>query len=280
MRTRLRLLLMEDCSKDAILIVRELQQAGLDFTHQRVETLDEVKAALEVETWDFIICDYCLRGFDGLAVLALYGQLGLDIPFIMVSGRMGEDRAVEFLKAGAHEYVIKENLARLAPAVGRELQAAQARRVRRNTETVKEFQASVVESCNDAITGKTLDGTVLSWNAAAEWIYGYTAAEMIGRSVSVLIPSYRPDEFAEMIEKLTRGERVQDFETVRVRKDGATVEVSLTISPIKDACACIIGVSTVARDITQRKKDETERLSLIQDLTAALATKVGCLGRA
>jgi PAS domain S-box-containing protein len=93
---------------------------------------------------------------------------------------------------------------------------------------------------------------------------------MIGRSISVLIPSYRPEELPEIYDAIKRGEGVDSLETVRIRKDATAVEVSLTISPIKDAGGRVVGASTVARDITQRKHEENERLGLIKDLTAAL----------
>ena len=207
----------------------------------------------------------------GSAALAIYRQKGLDIPFISVSGTVGEETVAEMMKAGAHDYVMKSNLARLVPAVKRELRAAQERRERRQTEAVTAYLASIVQSCDDAIIGKTLDGTVVSWNPGAERIYGYSAAEMIGRSVSVLIPSYRPEELPEIYETIRRGEGVDGLETVRIRKDGTPVEVSLTISPIKDADGRAVGASTVARDITPRKQEENERLGLIKDLTSALA---------
>jgi PAS domain S-box-containing protein len=94
---------------------------------------------------------------------------------------------------------------------------------------------------------------------------------MIGRSISVLIPSYRPEELPEIFDTIRRGESVDGLETVRIRKDGTAVEVSLTISPIKDASGRVVGASTVARDITRRRQEESERLGLIKDLTAALA---------
>ena len=268
-----RVLLVEDSLDDAALILRELERGGLRVDFERVVSTAGLQAALESKAWDFIICDFCLPGFDGLEVLARYRQIGLDIPFIMVSGRMGEEHAVEVLKAGAHEYIIKENLARLVPAVNRELRAAQERRIRSHTQAVAAYLASLVDSCNDAIVGKTLEGTILSWNAGAERLYGYTSSEMIGRSVSILIPAYRPDEQRNILERLGRGEEVEAFETVRIRKDGSAVEVSLRISPIKDTSGRIIGAATVAHDITQRKREENERLGLIQDLTAALAAK-------
>jgi diguanylate cyclase (GGDEF)-like protein/PAS domain S-box-containing protein len=116
--------------------------------------------------------------------------------------------------------------------------------------------AAIVESCDDAIIGKDLNGIITSWNKGAERIYGYTAEEAIGRSVSMLIPSGLAEEVARILEKLSRGETIKDFETMRVRKDGRQLNISLTISPIKDASGRIVGSSTIGRDITQRIKDQ------------------------
>ena len=256
---------------DTVLLAAELQRGGLDLVYERVETTASMQAALEVHDWDLIICDYSMPHFAGSAALALYQQKGLDIPFISVSGTVGEETVAEMIKAGAHDYVMKHHLARLVPAVRGELRAAQERRSRRQTEAVAAYLASIVQSCDDAIIGKTLDGTVVSWNRGAERLYGYSAAEMIGRSVSILVPSYRPEELPEIYETIKRGEGVDGLETVRIRKDGTPVEVSLTISPIKDAAGRPVGASTVARDITRHKQEENERLSLIKDLTSALA---------
>ena len=133
------------------------------------------------------------------------------------------------------------------------------------------YLASIVESCQDAIVGKTLDGIVVSWNSGAEALYGYSAAEMVGREVSILVPSDRMNDRTELYERVKRGERVERFETVRVRKNGTPVEVSLTISPLKDASGKVVGASTVALDISKRKKEEAEWLRLIRELTEALA---------
>ncbi len=273
MNIEYRVLLVEDSEEDAFLIIHELQQGGLSVICERVETVADVQAALQRNCWDFILCDFVLPGFDGQAVLALYLQMGLEMPFIMVSGRMGEEHAVEMLKAGSHGYVLKQDLSGLVPAVNRELRAAQERRIRKEMEATQAFLAWVVESCDDAIVGTTMDGTVLSWNAGAERLYGYTGSEMIGRSVVVLIPSYRLGELREMAEKLSRSEPVHHFETVRIRKDGSAVEVSVSVSPIRDGGGRIIGASSVAHDNTLRKQDENDRLVLLQDLTAALADK-------
>jgi len=116
------------------------------------------------------------------------------------------------------------------------------------------YLASIVECSDDAIYGKTLDGTILSWNQGAERIYGYAVAEMVGRPVSVLVPPNKPDEVPAILEKVRRGERVSHFETTRVRKDGEVIDLSLNVSPIRDASGQIVGASTTARDITEQKK--------------------------
>ena len=267
----LRVLIVEDSVDDTLLIAAELQRGGVDPVFERVETADAMQAALKAHNWDLIISDYSMPQLAGPAAPAIYRQSELDIPFIGISGTVGEETVAEMMKAGAHDYVMKSHLTRLVPAVKRELRAAQERRDRRQAEAITAYLASIVQSCDDAIIGKTLEGIVVSWNAGAERLYGYSADEMIGRSMSVLIPSYRPEELPEIFEAIKRGESVDGLETVRIRKGGTPVEVSLTISPIKDGTGRIVGASAVARDITRRKQEEDERLGLIKDLTAALA---------
>lgn len=271
----LRVLVVEDSVNDTFFIVRELQKADYQVSFERVETAAAMKAALEAGPWDLIISDYLLPQFGGAAALALYKQSGLDIPFIIVSGTMGEALAVEMLKSGAHNYVMKDQLHLLSSAVERELKTVQHERVRYQAEAMAGYLASLVASCEDAIIGQTLEGTIVSWNKGAEMLYGYTTSEMVGRSAGELIPKYRPQEMDEILEKLHRGQHVKQFETVRLRKDGAVVEVSLTVSPVRDGEGRLIGACAVARDITQRKQEDNERLALIQDLTAALAKANG-----
>jgi PAS domain S-box-containing protein len=116
--------------------------------------------------------------------------------------------------------------------------------------------ASIVESSGDAVIGKTLDGTIVSWNGGARHLYGYAPSEMVGRPVSVLAPPDRQDEVPEILERVRRGERVEHFETLRVRRDGTLVVVSLNVSPITDVAGKILGVSTIARDVTERQRAE------------------------
>jgi PAS domain S-box-containing protein len=114
--------------------------------------------------------------------------------------------------------------------------------------------AAVVESSEDAIIGKTLEGIIISWNAGAERIYGYSAAEMVGKSMKILAPPDRCMEIVAILEKVKRGEKVQQFETIHMRKDGKQIQIALTISPIMDEMRRISGVSAIGRDITERKQ--------------------------
>ncbi len=114
-------------------------------------------------------------------------------------------------------------------------------------------QAAIVESSEDSIIGKALDGTIRSWNAASERIYGYSAEEVIGRSIKIIYPPGSDDEFNDIFERIRRGERVARFETQRIRKDGQVIDIALTVSPIKDEQGHIIGAAAIERDISERK---------------------------
>src|SRR5262249_27523616 len=117
--------------------------------------------------------------------------------------------------------------------------------------------AAIVESSEDAIVSKTLQGVIQSWNVAAERLFGYSAEEAVGRSITLIIPPDRLDEERSILERLCRGERVEHFETVRVTKAGRLINLSLTISPIRNAAGRVIGASKIARDITEQKRTET-----------------------
>jgi two-component system sensor kinase FixL len=119
--------------------------------------------------------------------------------------------------------------------------------------------AAIVESSDDAIIGKDLDGIVLTWNDGARRMYGYSAEEMVGRSVAVLMPPDRPNELASILERIQRGERIMPYETVRLTKDGRRLDVSLLVSPIRDRAGRIVGASAVGRDITERRRADHER---------------------
>lgn len=128
----------------------------------------------------------------------------------------------------------------------------------------QEWLAAIVESSTDAIVGKTLDGTITNWNAGAAEMYGYQAQEMIGRSISDLIPDDRKDELPPIMEKLRHGERIDHYETRRVRKDGTLVDVSVSISPVLRSDGAVIGAASVARDISGRIQAEAGRRAAVE----------------
>ena len=157
---------------------------------------------------------------------------------------------------------------------------------RKRAEQATRLLAAIVESSHDAIVSKSLNGVITSWNKGAERLFGYAAEEAIGQNITLIIPPERRDEERTIIEQITRGERVDHFETVRMRKDGSLLDVSLTISPMKDASGRVVGASKLARDITERKRGEealrqaqtdlahASRLTTMGEFTASLAHEV------
>jgi PAS domain S-box-containing protein len=142
-------------------------------------------------------------------------------------------------------------------------------RDRRQAEVIRARLAAIVDSSEDAIVSKTLEGVITSWNQGAERLFGYTALEAIGRHITLIIPADRRAEEDDVLAKIRRGEALRSFETVRVRKDGRLIDISLTVSPVRDAAGTIIGASKIARDITERKRIEAERERLLAQEQAA-----------
>jgi PAS domain S-box-containing protein len=143
---------------------------------------------------------------------------------------------------------------------------------RKQYELVSGYLGAIVESSEDAIIGADLKGNIVSWNAGAARMYGYTAAEARRHSIRMLTPPNRPEESPESFAQILERRHVDRYETFHLRKDGPVVPVSVTRSPIKDSQGNIIGVSAIVRDITQRKQEEQERLFLIQELSRTLAS--------
>jgi PAS domain S-box-containing protein len=141
------------------------------------------------------------------------------------------------------------------------------------------FLAAIVNSAEDAILGKDLDGTILSWNAAAERMYGYTAAEIVGQSATVLVPPERSGEVERILATIAQGESVERHETLRLTKDGRTIDVSLTVSPIRDSSGRVVGASSIARDISERTRfaaesQRAERLDVASRLARGIAREL------
>src|SRR5438270_4091882 len=188
-----------------------------------------------------------------LATFFIYRPVALPIPTLGRAGRSAASSSPPdpVPVTGPTEIAaLGKDVNSLIDAVGNEL------RQRQQTEEELRQLAAIVESSHDAIVGRTLDGVVTSWNAAAETLFGYTAAEMIGRPVALLVPEGQ-EEVAAISDAIERDTRVQ-FEAVRVRKDGVPIDVSTTVSPIRDASGAIVGASTISHDIGDRKRLEQE----------------------
>jgi PAS domain S-box-containing protein len=267
---QIHVLVVAGSARDAERILEELRRGGYEPTSERVQTAEELALALNRRTWDVVLSDYVLAEFSGPEALKLVRQKDPDVPFIVISDVYGEETAVRVMKAGASDYVVKNNLALLVPAVEREIKAALLRRTRTQAEAMTRHFAAIVESSDDAIYGFKPDGTITSWNRAAERIYGYRAGEIIGRNISLLYSDERLEELASTTEHIKRGDHVGCFESARVRKGGREIPVSVTISPMVTADGKVAGASAIARDITLRRRNEIEWTKLIGDLTQAL----------
>ena len=271
MKKHLDVLLVEDSPLAAEAIVRALRESGYDVTCRVVEVPAKLDEALSSHSWDVVVSDYVMPGFNGHDALAIYHRHQLETPFICVSGEIGEEEAAEIVRAGAHDFVSKSHLHRLGEVVARELAAAAERRERRHVAEQTAYLAAIVEGTDDAIFSRDMAGTILTWNAAAEKTYGYTAQEAIGQPISIIVPPDRLHELTAIRERLQSGQRIERMEVTRRRKDGTQIQTSITVSPIRNDRGGIIGASIIARDVTARNLLEQDRLKLIQDLQDALS---------
>lgn len=266
MEKPLSLLIVEDSEDDALMALRELKKAGYDITSERVESADALKDVLEKQEWDIIISDYAMPHFNGMDALEIYKKTGIDIPFIIVSGRIGEETAVELMKAGAHDYIMKSNMLRLAPAIERELNDANTRRQHKQAqieliESEERFRSVIESAPISVIVSSTC--TIISWNPTSEEMFGYKEDEVLGKPITMLMP----ERFREVHEKAmqriiksgTLPKRLaRNKEYVGLRKDGAEFPLELSVAcwKIKDE----LFFSGIIHDITERKQAEEIRL--------------------
>lgn len=257
MNTPLRVLIVEDSESDAGLIVRRLQQAGYDLVHERVETGGAMRTALAQPDWDIVLADYKMPQFSASAALEILKASGRDLPFIIVSATIGEEKAVAMMKAGAHDYVMKHNLARLVPAVQRELKEAAGRRERRRAENaLLQSEAALSGILRAALIGIGLvTHRGFGWtNDHLSMMTGYSRGELQGQSARMLYD--REAEFERVGQVKYAGIRQEgtgSIETLWRRKDGKIIEVFLSSTPI-DPLDLDGGVVFTAVDITDRQE--------------------------
>jgi two-component system, NarL family, sensor histidine kinase UhpB len=252
----LRVLLVEDSEDDALLLVRMLRRDGYDPTWERVETAAAMEAALVGRGWDLVISDHSMPTFSSLAALELLRTKGfVDLPFIIVSGQIGEDAAVSAMKAGAHDYLMKDNLARLNSAIERELRDAEVRRERRQAE---EKYRSIFENAVEGIFQTSVDGRFLTANPAMARMLGYESPdELLGAISNIRNQLYvEPGRREEFYQLALRDGVVSGFEVQMYRKDGDLVWVSANARAIYDDGGDISGYEGTVENITGRKRAE------------------------
>lgn len=255
---------LEDDVLDHKLIRASLAADGLADDLVRVETQAQFNAAIAERCYDLILSDFNLIAFDGTAALRESRRVCPDVPFIIVSGAMGETAAVELLKAGATDVVLKDRLERLAPAVRRAFRESNERAARAKAEAaLRESVAGLrmmVESVRDyAIFPMDVDGRITGWNVGAERLFGYAEHEIVGQSAAVLFtPEDRIAEAAPRELRVAAERGVSDVERPHQRRDGSRFHASSVVTPIRDERGELVGFAKVARDVTERRRHEDQ----------------------
>jgi diguanylate cyclase (GGDEF)-like protein/PAS domain S-box-containing protein len=250
-RALLRALIVEDSEDDALLLIRDLRRGGYDAVTVRVETGPEMSRMLDERTWDVILADYSLPRFNAIEALDVLHRKGLDIPFIIVSGTIGEQTAVAAMKAGAHDYIMKGAAARLLPAIERELREAAERANRRRAE--RRFR-SLIEHASDITTVVDLEGVIVYQSPSVERLLGHRAETLIGTS---LVEYVHPDDVEAVLATIARptADGIQSVECRFRDLAGEWRILEATVSNLLDD-PDVAGIVMNCRDITGRKRDE------------------------
>lgn len=270
-------LLVEDSADDALLIERALHQGGYDAAQvHRVDTLPALEQALAGGPWQVVLSDFRLRGFSGLDALDVVRRHAPELPFIFVSGQIGEETAVEAMRLGARDYVMKGNLKRLAPAVARELREAairdEAREAERERRATQARLADILRIAADAIISVDAEQRVTVFNRGAEAVFGYRADEVLGASLSVLLPERFAEAHAAHVRAFAAGaedarrmgERAEVFGR---RKDGSEFPAEASISRLRVDAGWAFTV--ILRDVTERRAADLRLATYARELERA-----------
>ena len=271
-----KILLVDDDARVRRIISSMLaRHSGWEICGEAADGQQSVDLALATHP-DVVLMDVSMPGMNGLDATRILRREIPRIDVILVSQNDPKIISRQAAEVGARAYCSKSDLSRnLVPIIERALEDRRSKRTemasrafdRSSNDQASNLLAAIVDSSDDVIVSKTLDGIITSWNTTAERVFGYSAREAIGSHITLIIPKDRLPEEAEIIAHVKRGERIEHFDTVRQRKDGTLIDLSLTISPVRDSSGRVVGASKVARDITDRKRSErsTSLLAAIVD---------------
>jgi PAS domain S-box-containing protein len=256
---RLSILIVEDSERDMELIIRQFQKANYEIIYERVETADQMMAAVEKLSWNLVIADYSLPAFNAPSALAILQKSGLDIPFIVVSGTIGEETAVQIMKAGAHDYIMKDSLSRLVPAIERELKDAESRvKRRRAEEELHESETLFRKLFEDHAAVKLIldpdTGNIIDANKAAAVFYGWSREQLKQMKIQE-INTLSPEEVKKEMEKVMAKKKLH-FEFLHRRADGSVRDVDVFSTVIESNK--IKRLHSIVYDISERKRAEEE----------------------
>jgi PAS domain S-box-containing protein len=268
----IRVLIVEDSEDDALLTLRELKNGGYDSSYRVVSDPDSLSAALDEQEWDIILSDFQLPSFDGWAALEIVQAKGIDVPFIVISGVLMEERAVEILKAGASDYVRKGNWSRLIPAIGRELREARSRKKRECAELEKakaqEQYRTLFDSAVEGIFQSSPDGTFIIANPAMANLLGFDSPEELMSDITNIPKQLyvHSGQRQKLLEELAAEGKVTGFETEMYRKDGSRIWIALNGRGIFDETGNLAVIEGFVVDISKRKRAEEDLASMNRQL--------------
>ncbi|RJR33119.1 MAG: PAS domain S-box protein, partial [Deltaproteobacteria bacterium] len=255
--------MLEDVDSDAELVKFELRKAGVDFIIRRVDTREDFLKELKTRLPDVILGDYNLPDFNGLAALKLSREICPDVPFIFVSGAIGEETAVDTLKEGATDYVLKQRLARLGAAVERALEdAAKQRQLRQAEERLKESEErfrTLFQTAGSVIVVVSPEGVILEFNPEAERVTGWPRSEALGKEVfDFLLPAAYHQAAQDELQKVLAGQETRGFEVPLKERGGGERPFLWNVNRLLGKEEEILGAIGVGQDITEIKRAEGE----------------------
>ncbi|WP_435550527.1 HD domain-containing phosphohydrolase [Desulfobacterium sp. N47] len=279
MNNKLRILIAEDSEDDALLEILELKKAGFESKYERVETFEAMEKAILEKSWDVILCDYQLPQFNGLAAIDLLQETGIDIPLIIVSGAIGEETAVECMRFGACDYIMKNNMSRLPLAVKRELKETESRLKRKRAEeTLRESEEryrTILQNIEEGYYEVDTAGNLTFFNDSVCQILGNTRAELMCVNDRQHADKENSQILYQVFKKVfITGEPSKRVDYELIREDGTKRNIEVSVSLIRNTSGKPIGFRGIMRNVTEQKLAENKLLQTLESLRKSFSTLI------